>query len=264
MTQWRNIVAEPLPERPLSARSAMASLLLGMQPPRIRGALLVRWCGLFGIAEGTARVALHRMTARGELVARDGVYELAGRLAERQREQEQSLAARLRTWNGDWVLAAVTTESREAVERQALRRAMAALHHVELREGVWTRPDNLPADDVPVVVARQCTVWHGRPDDDPTAVVDRLFMPRGWARRAVQLLDRVDAVIVGLGDGDTGLDPDGFVTGAAALRHVRADPLLPPELLPADWPGERLRDAYRRYREAFGAAAVEWFRRQAA
>ena len=28
-----------------------------------------------------------------------------------------------------------------------------------------------------------------------------------------------------------------FLAGAAALRHVRADPLLPAELLPADWPG---------------------------
>src|SRR6187397_1556101 len=114
MKQSRNTrprVGEPLLERPLSARSVMASLLLGMDPPRIQGSMLVRWCGLFGIADGTARVALHRMTARGELVARDGVYELAGRLAERQREQESSLRAQQRRWSGAWVLATVTSES---------------------------------------------------------------------------------------------------------------------------------------------------------
>ncbi|MCY7289389.1 MAG: hypothetical protein LH624_14370, partial [Cryobacterium sp.] len=76
---------------PLGARSVMASLLLGMDPPRIQGALLVRWCGLFGIAEGTARVALSRMVANGELTTADGFYELAGGLRRRRREQEWSL-----------------------------------------------------------------------------------------------------------------------------------------------------------------------------
>lgn len=265
MNQSRNAVAvaEPLLERPLSARSVMGSLLLGMDPPRIPGALLVRWCELFGISEGTARVALHRMTGRGELTAGDGVYELAGRLAERQRQQEWSLHPQLREWSGEWVLAVVTSEARDASERQALRRAMPALHHAELREGVWTRPDNLPAGEAQAVLERQCMVWRGRPDDDPMTLADRLFAPERWAARAMQLLDRVDAVIASLQDGDAGLDPDGFVTGAATLRHVRADPLLPAALLPAGWPGDALRAAYGAYRERFGDAATEWFRRQA-
>jgi DNA-binding transcriptional regulator PaaX len=80
----------------------------------------------------------------------------------------------------------------------------------------------------------------------------------------VQLLDRVEAVIASLGVGDAGLEPDGFVVGAATLRHVRADPLLPAELLPPDWPGDALRAAYGTYRERFGDAATEWFRRHAA
>ena len=40
----------------------------------------MRWCGLFGVAEGTARVALSRMVDRGELRSGSGVYELAGRV----------------------------------------------------------------------------------------------------------------------------------------------------------------------------------------
>ena len=44
----------PLP-RPLTPRSIIASLLLGIHPPRLRGTLLVRWCGLMGMAEGTTR-----------------------------------------------------------------------------------------------------------------------------------------------------------------------------------------------------------------
>jgi phenylacetic acid degradation operon negative regulatory protein len=34
------------------------------------------------------------------------------------------------------------------------------------------------------------------------------------------------------------------VVAAAIVRHVLTDPVLPDELLPADWPGTRLRAAY--------------------
>ncbi|MCT7356910.1 PaaX domain-containing protein, C- domain protein, partial [Streptomyces sp. 15-116A] len=34
---------------------------------------------------------------------------------------------------------------------------------------------------------------------------------------------------------------------AAVVRHLLADPVLPPALLPADWPGEALRAAYADY-----------------
>ena len=46
---------------------------------------------------------------------------------------------------------------------------------------------------------------------------------------------------------------DGFVTSAAVLRHLQADPLLPDELLPARWPGAALRADYDRYDAAYRA-----------
>src|SRR3954447_13693591 len=147
MQQSRNVHSasgsEPLLERPLSARSVMASLLLGRRPPEAPVADLVRWCELFGIAEGTARVALHRMTVKGEIEARDGVYRLAGRLAGRQVRQETSLAPRVREWRGDWRVAVVVATRRDAPTRAGLRDAMRRLHFGERREGVWMRPDNL-------------------------------------------------------------------------------------------------------------------------
>src|SRR6185503_7197956 len=90
------------PARPLAARSVMASLLLGRRSARASGRDLVRWCGLFGVAPGTARVALHRMTAAGELARVDGDYVLVGGLARRQAEQDASLTPRRRTWRGGW------------------------------------------------------------------------------------------------------------------------------------------------------------------
>jgi len=38
--------------------------------------------------------------------------------------------------------------------------------------------------------------------------------------------------------------PARFVVAAAIVRHLLTDPVLPDELLPADWPGTRLRTNY--------------------
>src|SRR6478735_3373261 len=122
MAQSRNTPVVPVAEgaRPLSARSVMASLLLGRRSARAAGRDLVRWCGLFGIAPGTARVALHRMTAAGELRRDDGDYVLVGGLARRQQEQEASLTPRRRTWRGTWRVAIVVADARPAPERRGL------------------------------------------------------------------------------------------------------------------------------------------------
>ena len=57
----------------LTARSVIASTLLGTDPPVLSGRILVRAAALFGITEGAARVALSRMVAAGELTS----FELA-------------------------------------------------------------------------------------------------------------------------------------------------------------------------------------------
>lgn len=230
------------------------------------GGLLVRWCALFDVGEGAARVALSRMTARGELSADDGHYELAGHLAARREEQVWALAPELSAWRGDWRLAVVAPAARTSVDRQTLRNTMRRLHFAELREGVWTRPDNLAPAAQPAAaraaVDDQCAVWRAHPPDDAVTLAGELFDPAGWARGASEVSARLDAASARLADGESGLVADAFVVGAAALIHVRADPLLPVELLPADWPGAALRDHYRRYRAAFAAATATWFRTQ--
>src|SRR6478609_1810652 len=235
------------PGRPLSARSVMASLLLGRRSARAGGRDLVRWCGLFGIAPGTARVALHRMTAAGELRRDDGDYVLVGGLARRQQEQEASLTPRRRTWRGTWRVAIVVADARPAPVRTETRAALRRARLAEWREGVWLRPDNVDVDESPY-----CEWLDARPDADAVALADRLFAPARWSGEASRLVDA-----------EVALAP-AFLAGAAAVRHVRADPLLPDELVPQPWPGDALRAAYVAYQREFASVARAWFRDQSA
>jgi len=273
MTPTRNKTAAPasaptpadLLERPLGARSVIGSLLLGVHPPRLPGARIVEWCTRFGIAEGTARVALSRMVDRGELTSERGEYELAGRVRELQPAQDWSLDPRPTRWRGAWRFAVVDGVARDAAARASLRQAMRRVRFAELREGVWTRPDNLPAASAPAeswsVVEEQCSWWSATPDDDPRRLAAVLFAPDSWAQRAQVLVAHVAGHTTALAAGDDDALAPGFVAGAAMLQHARRDPVLPPALLPADWPGAELRSTYARFQRAFAASLAATFRR---
>jgi phenylacetic acid degradation operon negative regulatory protein len=221
----------------------MLSTLLGTHPPKLPVRSLVKVGELFDIPEGTVRVALSRMLADGEITADNGTYHLSGRLLERATRQDESRAPRTRRWSGRWTAAIVTATGRPAAERTALRRAMTSLRMAERREGVWLRPANLIGPDpLPADVEGRCLWFEGRPDEDPVQLARALWDLDAWATRAHQLHDA-------LADADE--LADGFVVSAAVLRHLLADPLLPPRLLPDDWPGDILRDRYDTFDTAY-------------
>ena len=246
-------------ERPLSARSVMASLLLGRRPARATGRDLIRWCALFGISPGTARVALHRMTAAGELVRDERGYEIVGGLAQRQAEQQSRLEPYPARWHGRWRMAVAVGDARPAAVRSDVRVALRRAGLAEWREGVWIRPANLGdlAEDP------RCSWLDATPDDDPVVLANRLFAPSAWSRHANELLRRLDRTTAAMAEHPEATLADAFLAGAAALRHIRADPRLPKVLLPEPWPGTELRDAYRAYQRQFATAARAWFRTQA-
>ncbi|MER5318363.1 PaaX family transcriptional regulator C-terminal domain-containing protein [Streptosporangium roseum] len=234
---------DPLGLRPLTARSVILSTLLGTHPPRLGAGRLVRVGALFGISEGTVRVALSRMVAAGDLGQPDGCYELSERLRLRQARQDESRSPSTRAWDGAWEVAIVTAERRPAAERAALREAMAALRLAEIREGVWMRPDNLSRGR-PAVVAGQCAFLRAVPEEDPARLAGSLWDLPAWARHARALQSAFDAAAT---------ISDRFALAAAALRHLLADPLLPAGLLPGDWPGDGLRHRYDLFEAEFGA-----------
>jgi phenylacetic acid degradation operon negative regulatory protein len=246
-------VLEALGLRPLSARSVVASVLLGTHPPRLSAAALVELCGRFGITGGTTRVALSRMVAAGELAAEDGHYRLVGEtLLSRQRSQDDALEPAARPWSGGWRMAVVVSPGRAAAERVELRRAFADARFAQWREGVWLRPDNLAPpgsllDDAPV---RWLVT---EPDGDPAALAGELWDLRGWIARGDALLaaapDEPGDLVASAPDWAAAV----FTGAAATLRHLRTDPLLPDPLVPPGWPADRLRARYVTYLRAIQA-----------
>ncbi|MDP1792687.1 MAG: PaaX family transcriptional regulator C-terminal domain-containing protein [Acidimicrobiales bacterium] len=240
--------------RPLTARSVIASTLLGLPQPRLPAAALVASGEKFGVAPGTTRVALSRMVDTGELVgAADGAYELAGPLLARHARQEQGRHPQTRTWTGDWRIGVVTGGARSAAERASLRRTMATQRFAELREGVWMRPDNLD-----VALDPTCIWVVGTTDEQPQ--VETLFGLDDWAATAHRLLDALSDTVGSLRKRDADALGETFVIAAATTRHLTVDPLLPPELLPRAWPGDELRKAYDQYQDHFSATGRHWYR----
>jgi phenylacetic acid degradation operon negative regulatory protein len=244
---------------PLTARSVLASGLLGMDPPELPVAQLVRLTSLFGISENRARVALSRMVASGEATSNgSGTYRLAGHLVQRQARQSASRSGRTEGYSGSWWLAVVTTSGSTAETRSARRRALAYARLGELREGVWMRPDNL-AVVVPEDHRADVELMTARPADGHR-LVGSLWDVAGWSHRADGLLAQLSALPP---DRPDALAP-GFELSAAVLRHLQADPLLPAELLPPDWPGGRLRATYDDWDARYRATLREWSRLESA
>jgi phenylacetic acid degradation operon negative regulatory protein len=219
--------------RNMTARSVVLSVLLGAHPAWASASELIRLTADFGIKETTLRVALTRMVGAGDLIRSADGYRLSDRLLARQRRQDDAMRPRVRAWRGDWVIVIVTSVGTDARTRAALRTTMHDKRFSELREGVWMRPDNLDLDLDPEVHAR-VRVLRGR-DDAPAQLAGQLWDLPGWAATGHRLLDEIAAAT------DV---PGRFMAAAAMVRHLLTDPMLPAELVPADWPGARLRAAY--------------------
>src|SRR5215218_5547916 len=217
----------------MTARSVVLSVLLGAHPAWATASDLIRLTADFDIKEPTVRVALTRMVSAGDLVRSQDGYRLSDRLLARQRRQDDAINPRLREWDGAWKTLVITSIGSDARTRAALRNTLHNKRFGELRDGVWLRPDNLDTV-LPDEVMQRGRELHTR-DDDPAGLAALLWDLEGWARVGRELLDEMSSAV------DV---PGQFVIAAAMVRHLLTDPVLPGELLPDDWPGAALRQAY--------------------
>ena len=225
--------------RPLTARSAVLSTLLGAHPPRLPARSLVRVGELFGIAEGTIRVALSRMVAAGDLVQSNGDYAAdvaaapaAGTAGREPRPGGPAVVRRVGDRRGHGGPPAAGRAHGLPPDDGRAAAGRAARGHVAA-----------PREPGPAARRSTACVLLGRPDGDPADLARSLWDLGAWAARARELraaLDEADATC-----------RRRFILAAAVLRHFVADPLLPAELLPPDWPGAALRARYEEFDTAF-------------
>ncbi len=217
----------------MTARSVVLSVLLGAHPAWATASDLIRLTADFGIRETTLRVALTRMVSGGDLVRSADGYRLSDRLLARQRRQDLAMRPRVRAWRGQWITLIVTAVGADARTRAATRTALHDRRFGELREGVWMRPDNIDVDvDFDARAGIRMLQAH---DAAPAELAELLWDLPAWALHGRDLLEQMAAA--------SGI-PGRFVVAAAMVRHLLSDPMLPAELLPADWPGGQLRDSY--------------------
>lgn len=248
--------------RPLTARSVIASTLLGVDPPRLPALALVRSGELFGLSEGATRTALSRMAATGEVAADDAHYALAGDLLDRHARQQSARAVVRPEWDGTWLAAVVTGERRSAQDRAAFRGAAARLKLAEIREGLWMRPDNrrerTPAPAHAVVDAQAIWLRGIRPDSSADLV--EAFDIRKWAEHARDLVTEMEQWQDALDRRRTEALGETFVIAADVLRHLVADPELPADLVDDTWPADALRRRFDRFDRAFKETWTTWYR----
>lgn len=231
--------------RPLTARSVILSVLLGTHPPHLPVRTLVRTAELFGITEGTTRVALSRLCADGDVVAEDRGYRLTSRLLARQRRQDEGHHPETKEWDGRWEIAVASPAVRSAAERLALGNELVALRLAELRQGVWVRPANLTRDWPPEVEGRALRFVGSATFVSPSLpdFAATLWDLDSWACRATELINAL---------GSAHDRAQRFMVATAMVRHLADDPVLPDQLLPDGWPGDQLRSSYADYEAELG------------
>ena len=227
----------------LSARSVALSVLLGVPQGRLSVRDLLATGEMCDIAPATMRVALSRLVTAGELAVSDGSYALSPAHLKRQHAQQLALEPSTRAWDGSWETAVVVESGRDAADRARLRSDLAAARLAELREGVWMRPTNLVR---PAFGDAHITNLLSRPSD-PELIVRQLWDLAAWAETGNGLVEAIST---------TDLDGRRFAAATSLIRNLRTDPVLPPELQPADWPSNAMRQSYARYRTQLHAFHV--------
>lgn len=243
--------------RPFNARSLVLSVLLGLDPPALASRALIALAEQFDIAPGTMRTALSRMVAAGDLVASNGGYELVGRLLERKEAQDVGRRPVRSQWDGSWWMVVVTARRRTVAERRAFRSRMANARMGELRPDAWLRPANLGG---PLDVEGLAVVRGQLSGDDPADLTSRLWPLDEFAAGATTLLRRLDALLPAVQGGRADALPEAITLAAAVVRFLRAEPLLPPSLIPQPWPPDALRARYGPLDRAMGRILADTVR----
>lgn len=244
-----------------TARTLILDLLTTVRRGAMPVRALIEAGALFGLAENNVRVSLSKLCAEGR-VARDerGRYRLGAAAAELSKTLRGWRRGddRLRSWRGDWIAVHSVRLGRGA-RRRRRERALALLGARELEPGLALRPDNLRGG---VGALRRDFVALAGDDAADALVYGVRDLEPATERRARDLWD-ADALARSYRESQRRLEAsrarveglaidhamvETFVVGAAVVRQLQLDPLLPAEILDPT-PRRELVEATRGYDE---------------
>ncbi len=189
------------------------------------------------------RQAFLGLTAHGTSVLRDGQRKLDGDVVDRH-------------WDGRWTLLTFSVPETRRADRYALRTRLGWFGFGPLRSGLWV---SASAADIAPALAEldlldHAEVFRAEPFmwTDPARIAREAWdLPR-IAAGYEQFLRRWS---------DRTVDQPGdelscrIRLGAEWLLLIRRDPVLPPQLLPLDWPGTRAAALFRSLRRQWAEPA---------
>lgn len=216
-------------------------------------AVLIRLLGAAGVDPPSVRSAVSRLKRRGLLVAAHAGSKAAGyapsaAARELLEDGDRRIYARPRP-DGSWLLAVFSVPESERGRRHVLRSRLARLGFGNAAPGIWIAPSHLEEETRHTLQRLQLTPYvdlfrgtHAGFDATADAVarwwdlesiaeLHQAFLDahepvlRSWARRRRMPSEEACR--------------DYLLALDAWRRLPYADPGLPPDLLPPDWPGER-------------------------
>ena len=196
-----------------------------------------------GIAAPAVRTAISRMVMQGWLepvqLAGGRGYRTTDRANRRLDEAGNRIYRRdVAPWDGHWHLAFVSPpETRPA--RSRLRAGLTFLGYAELGDNVWVSP--YPRIELKSVLDREGATARvaraDRFDPEPTSAWDLEGLRASYAGWLVAANDLVDQHFSAHDDEDEAAFAARFHLVHEWRKFLFADPGLPEELLPEDWPG---------------------------
>jgi len=204
---------------------------------------LVRLLAPVGIAAPAVRTAISRMVMQDwlEPVSIDGArgYRATPRAIRRLDEAATRIYHHRDTpWDGHWHLAVVEQPAVRSA-RQRLRADLGFLGYAEIADGVWVSPHQRAGlgEVLEAAGTTASTVRADGVDPIPTAAWDLDALRAAYE----QWLASADGLVAAHHEAHRDPDEAAFAARFHLVHEWRkflfADPGLPDELLPADWPG---------------------------
>lgn len=228
-------------------------------------ATLIRLLAPFGVNERLTRTSVFRLAKDGWLEAiahgRRARYRLtldgARRFASAYR---RVYTPPTRPWDGDWDVVIVPPDALGASERGRLRDDLTWSGYAALAPGTYARPSRTPGPGAEAPLAWPPGVLRFAARDMPNANAHALAaqVDEAWSLPTLAVeyrafLGRFRALATAFGTRPAASPEQAFVVRTLLVHEYRRarlrDPQLPPDLLPADWPGlaayALCRDLYR-------------------